>query len=78
MRRRFVPFVEQLIRTNVDRNLLLIGHGGLYHCMLPLALAGIDHRFAMAHRLDHTTVVMAELRSDRLVCTSWGEIKVST
>jgi probable phosphoglycerate mutase len=68
---RFVPFIESFKREG-DDHILLIGHGGLFHLMLPLVLSNIDDDFVSLHGLDHTEYVIAELRSDEFVCRQWG------
>jgi probable phosphoglycerate mutase len=72
---RFVPFIESLKR-NDDEDILLVGHGGLFHLMLPLALTNIDTDFVNAHGLSHTECVVAELIDGRFVCHQWGDIQL--
>ena len=73
MRMRFVPFVERLVEQHGDSptGFGLIGHGGLYRCMLPLVLENVDHAFALKHSIGHTGLVVAEHQGGRLICTSW-------
>lgn len=71
---RFVPFIESLKR-NSDNHILLIGHGGLFHLMLPLALTNIDNDFVAAHGIDRTECIVAELNSDRFICRQWGDVR---
>jgi broad specificity phosphatase PhoE len=73
MRVRFVPFVERLVERYGDSptGFGLIGHGGLYRCMLPLVLENVDHDFALKHSIGHTGLVGAEQQGGRLICTSW-------
>ena len=71
---RFLPFIESLKQVN-DEHILLVGHGGLFHLMLPLILMNIDDHFVKSYGLGHTDCVIAELRSDTLVCKQWGEIQ---
>lgn len=73
MRRRFVPFVERLVEQYGDSpaGMGLIGHGGLYRCMLPLVLENIEHNFALRHSIGHTGLVVAEQQGGRLICTAW-------
>ncbi len=76
MRARFVPFVEHV--TQVHRNdqaIVLLAHGGVFFCMLPLVLAGIDYRFATAHPITQTGIIRAEATADGLFCREWcGEL----
>ena len=71
---RFLPSIESLKQVN-DEHILLVGHGGLFHLMLPLILMNIDDYFVKSHGLGHIDCVIAELRSDTLVCKQWGEIQ---
>ncbi len=73
---RFVPFIASL-KHNSDENILLVGHGGLFHLMLPLVLANIDNEFVSTHGLSHTECIVADLRGDKLVCRQWGDIQFS-
>ena len=74
MQQRFVPFVDELVRnygTSTDA-IVLVGHGGIYKCMLPLVLQNIDFQFSAKHGLSHTAMVVAELHPKGLICTGWG------
>jgi probable phosphoglycerate mutase len=72
---RFVPFIESLKR-NDDEDILLVGHGGLFHLMLPLVLTNIDNDFVRDHHIGHTECVIAELRNDGFVCLQWGDAQL--
>lgn len=73
MRARFLPFIERLTRTHgpAGGGAVLIGHGGLYRCMLPLVLVNVDAAFGLAHPIGPAGVVVTELGPDGLVCRSW-------
>jgi 2,3-bisphosphoglycerate-dependent phosphoglycerate mutase len=73
MEARFVPFIEELVRKYGEQPgaLALVGHGGLYRCMLPLVLANIDFAFTMANGIDHSAYVLAEPGTSGLVCREW-------
>ena len=77
MRARFVPFVENLISAPPGgaRNVAVVGHGGIYRCMLPLVLDDVDFAFAMANRLGYASAVVALVAAGRLVCTDWAGAK---
>jgi len=70
---RFMPFVRGLedAYRQTDANVLLIGHGGTYRCMMPLLLRNIDNAFALEHHFGYTGCVVAELRGDEWVCLQW-------
>jgi len=69
---RFLPFIESLKRDD-DDHILLVGHGGLFHLMLPLILTNINNDFVYAHGIGHTEYIVAELRADGFVCLQWGD-----
>lgn len=75
IRERFVPFVAQVVRAwgASDGAVVLVGHGGLYRCMLPLVLRNIDFAFVLERGMDHASAVVAELTPEGLLCSSWGE-----
>ena len=71
---RFMPFIESF-KYEGDDHILFIGHGGLFHLMLPLVLTNIDNDFVSSHGMDYTDGVVAELRSGRWVCLQWGDLQ---
>jgi broad specificity phosphatase PhoE len=77
---RFVPFIEHLLKEYGDtsQGLVLVGHGGLYRCMLPLVLDNVDVDFAMQHTLSHTGYVQAEMRDAKLFCVEWSGMRGSS
>lgn len=80
IRQRFVPFIEQLVRdgaTSSASDIVLVGHGGVYRCMLPLVLRNIDFSFVLEHGMGHTDVVVAELTAVGLTCLTWGELSLN-
>jgi broad specificity phosphatase PhoE len=78
---RFVPFIESLIRGPLQqdecldgKNVLLVGHGGLYLAMLPALLDNVDYPFAHRQGFPHTTPTIAEPLPGapvKLHCLSW-------
>jgi broad specificity phosphatase PhoE len=77
IQKRFLPFIENLTHDGAykEKNFLLIGHGGLFHLMLPLLLINIDNEFVRRHAIGHADCVIAEWASDRLVCKQWSEVR---
>jgi len=73
IRERFVPFIEGLLQDgqNIDEELVLVGHGGLYICMLPVVFKNIDHEFAVQHGFPNTAYALGETQVDGLYCTEW-------
>lgn len=68
---RFVPFLDELVRMPDQEAILLVGHGGLYHAMLPAVLTNIDHSIVARHPLSPTACVLAEASAEGLTCRMW-------
>jgi broad specificity phosphatase PhoE len=67
---RFVPFIESLLEEQCEADVsILVGHGGLYLCMLPLILVNVS--CAAVLPFPNAGYVLAEARSDGLVCLEW-------
>jgi probable phosphoglycerate mutase len=73
IRARFIPFIDGLLNGDAepDRQLVLVGHGGLYLAMLPEVIRNVDQAFALQHLIPYTGIVVAETRKDGLWCLSW-------
>jgi broad specificity phosphatase PhoE len=76
---RFVPFIDGLLQDgqNPDEELVLVGHGGLFICMLPVVFQNIDHEFAVKHGFPNTGYALGETRSSGLYCLEWCGMLVS-
>jgi broad specificity phosphatase PhoE len=74
IRRRFCPFIDELLRAHgsSDARFVLVGHGGTYRCMLPIALSNVDFSLAIARGFDHTEAVVAQTTASGLTCVKWG------
>lgn len=74
---RFVPFIEHLLDSYGDspEGVVLVGHGGLCRCMVPLALENIGFGFAARHLLSNTGYVAAESSGGKLVCVEWDGMR---
>jgi broad specificity phosphatase PhoE len=73
IRRRFVPFIRKLCDPALpaERNILLVGHGGLYQCMLPLVLTNIQFAWAARQPIPNTAYILGEQHANELVCVDW-------
>lgn len=73
IRDRFVPFIERLIAEYAESsaNVVLVGHGGLYRCMLPLVLANVDSDFVLKQPMGNTACIIAETRPEGLTLIKW-------
>ena len=71
IRARFMPFLDRLAAGSAPENVVLVGHGGTYRCMLPLALRNIDFAFALENQMANTAAVVAETEPGGLVCREW-------
>ena len=64
---RFVPFVRGLIESYEEvAPVILVGHGGLYQCMLPIVLENLDR--GAVFRLPNAGYVLAEVSAGKLLC----------
>jgi len=72
IRARFVPFIDALLASPPAGPVLLLGHGGTFRCMLPLILSNITFEYIVEHHMANADVVVAEQRSNELVCVRWG------
>lgn len=70
IRDRFVPFIEGLLEEqDGPGDTILIGHGGLYLCMLPLILVNIGPSEARA--FPNSASVLARMSPEGLACVEW-------
>jgi probable phosphoglycerate mutase len=74
---RFVPFIENLGSSSSNENMLFVGHGGLFGCMLPLVFSNLDDDSDLIFQIDYTTLIIAETRADGLYCIRWGDTTFS-
>ena len=79
VRSRFAPFFQDLVRQYgaTSANILLVGHGGIFHSMLPLLLTNVGYAFSYKHLLGNTAVVLAEYQQDGLVCVEWDGVRLT-
>jgi len=80
IKKRFVPFVESFTQNGLhaEDRILLVSHGGLLQLMLPEIFSNIDHAFVRSHGIGHTQCIIAEQSPDGLLCSQWGDIKLSS
>jgi broad specificity phosphatase PhoE len=73
IRDRFIPFIEGLIAEYGESaaNIVLVGHGGLYRCMLPLVLVNADFDFVLNQPMGNTACIVAEAKPEGLIWTAW-------
>jgi broad specificity phosphatase PhoE len=73
IRARFVPFLEEVVTQHKDApgSVVLVGHGGLYHSMLPLVLANVGLETVQSHPMGNADIVVAEPGQEGLVCLEW-------
>jgi broad specificity phosphatase PhoE/GNAT superfamily N-acetyltransferase len=77
---RFMPFIERLVArtSHMADTFVLVGHGGVYACMLPLILANVDFAFVLERPFPNTAYVLAESGAAGLMCLEWCGVPVST
>ncbi|MHB9031625.1 MAG: histidine phosphatase family protein [Anaerolineae bacterium] len=73
IRSRFVPFISGLVSAFSDtpRDVILVGHGGLFIAMLPVIFTNVDWAFASEHGFPVTAVTIARPHLGKLHCISW-------
>jgi len=73
IRDRFVPFIEGLVAEYGQSvaNIVLVGHGGLYRCMLSLVLANADFDFVLNQPMGNTACIVAETGPESLTWIKW-------
>lgn len=79
IRDRFVPFIEGLIHEYraTQANIILVGHGGTYVCMLPLILNNVGFERVSELGFLHTGAVITEWTPGGLTCRSWCGIPMT-
>lgn len=79
MRTRFVPFLTGIIEKHADSdaNVMLVGHAGIYHALLPILLSNVGYAFAYQHILGNTALVLVEPRDEALFCVEWAGIAMN-
>ena len=82
LRNRFMPLVDKFIQgTDPDDNILVVTHGAISICILPLILKNIDPAFALAHSRNRPTnarYALAETTPEGLMCRSWFGVPIET
>lgn len=70
---RFAPFVEGLIRNEQyrEKNIVLLGHGGLYTVMLPEIFKNLPRESIANQPFPNTAYALGEVYPDGLYCTEW-------
>lgn len=70
---RFVPFIQEIAIKFADREagIILVGHGGLYRCVLPYVISNISYDFSEKYPIDNVSYILAEWKSDRLIGREW-------
>lgn len=71
IRARFLPFIDGLLQAPPPGPVLLLGHGGTFHCMLPLILSNVTFDLVVKHGMGHLAIVIAEQCPEGLVCVAW-------
>jgi probable phosphoglycerate mutase len=71
--KRFLPWIEKLVWKygTTEKNLLLVGHGGLFQCMLPLIFTNVALEHVLELPGSNTGIILAELTPAGLTCLEW-------
>jgi broad specificity phosphatase PhoE len=62
MRDRFLPYLGKILNEyqGTKDNFIMVGHGGLYHCMLPLVIKNLELEFFTGNPLSNTGYIHVE------------------
>lgn len=74
LKARFFPFIDTLLEqygAEPDAEVLLVGHSGIFLCMLPLLLRNVSTDFAQSHFPQNGGCIVAESRMNGIYCLSW-------
>jgi probable phosphoglycerate mutase len=73
LRARFIPFMEDLIAQFGQQSgaIILVAHGGLYRCMLPMIMSNVDIHFTMANPISNASYVVSDVADNKLTCLEW-------
>jgi probable phosphoglycerate mutase len=74
MRRRFLPFVKEVIDNNASKPgiVLIITHAGILAAMLPFLFENLDFDFVQTHPIEHLSIIKGELKDGQLICVEYG------
>jgi len=68
IRARFIPFIDSVLKKyqNSPHNIIMVGHGGLYKCMLPLVVEDLEFDDLVNKPLTNTGYILVESIQGRL------------
>ena len=70
---RFQPFLHRLLASSTPGDVhVLVTHGGLLRCMVPLIAGNINGQYATDHPLDNAAWIRLVTTPDRITCHTWG------
>jgi broad specificity phosphatase PhoE len=73
---RFHPFLQHLIEDSLfSENIILVGHGGTYQCMLPDVCINLERKDGLDLPFPNTGYVVVESTQQGLVCRNWCGVK---
>lgn len=75
LRARFIPLMTRLKEKHAatSDSIIVVGHGGLFHFMLPLFVSNVSFTFGMNHVLGNAACVVVEWNDEAWVCSQWGD-----
>ena len=75
--RRFRAFMQVIITLHDPCDVILaVGHGGLFHAVLPSLFASVPDDIARLSSLGHTDRVVATFSDSAWRCKRWGDVHV--
>jgi broad specificity phosphatase PhoE len=72
--KRFMPFIESVKQKygKTDINVLLIGHSGLFRCVLPFICVNVPYEYSYESFLGNGQYIIIEPAGDRFICKEWA------
>ncbi len=60
--RRFIPFLEGVLEKfqHTSADIIMVGHGGLFRCVLPLVVEDLDFKYLFENPLPNTGYIQVE------------------
>lgn len=69
IRARFEPFLSML--QEQPKNLIAVGHGGVFRVILPLVFTNLPDDFGKDHHLSNTGYILGAYNQGCLTCLEW-------
>lgn len=76
---RFMPLIHDIVAKygSSEEKILLIGHGGVLTCMIPILCANVDDQFAIDHPLRPASLIVTRYLEERFTCLNWVDTQLA-